>query len=362
MALFSSATSLIRQRIARLVDDLILATVASGSTTTAVLATTDPPQFLEQDNDYFNLAKYEVYCYAGTNIGQAVLASDWDKTTHTLTIKPTQGSAYATSSKLEFHRIFAASEYLNAINLAISLYARKYLLDLKDETTIVLVQGLTNDGKDIYTYEYALPLSLLYLQRVVTEGSENGKKLTGTVSGAFTLGEKVTGLTSGATGILSYGPAGGTYILVREVSGTFVTGETVTGGTSAKTCSAITAVADEDVGDGKFETGDIVDSRDYTIIKSYPPKIKFNEDFYTVVGDLRVRLEGQGSQAEVSSDTDNIFLPPDDFCQIAITFLPFSKIESNNLMATFQNCLRVRDRVLMRQATIPYANSKRVVE
>ena len=143
-----------------MVDDLVLATVTSGSTSTAVLATTDPPLFLEQDNDYFNLQKYEVYCYEGTNIGQAVLASDWVKATHTLTIKPTQASAYGTSSKLELHRIFAASEYLNAINLAISLYARKYLLDLKDETTITLIQSLTNDGDDIYTYEYSLPLSL----------------------------------------------------------------------------------------------------------------------------------------------------------------------------------------------------------
>ena len=362
MALFSSATSVIRQRIARLVDDCILATVSSGSTTTAVLATTDPPQFLEQDDDYFNLQKYEVYCYEGTNIGQAVLASDWVKSTHTLTVKPTQASAYATSSKLELHRLFAASEYLNAINLAISLYARKYLLDLKDETTITLVQGLTNDGDDIYTYEYALPLSLLYLQRVTTEGFETGKKLTGTISGAFTLGETVTGGTSGATGILSYGPAGGTYILVREVSGTFVTGETATGGTSGKTCSSITAIADEDVGDGKFETGDTVDPQDYTIIKSYPPKLKFHEVFYSVIGDLRIRLEGQGSQAEVSSDTDNIFLPPDDFCQVAVTFLPFSKIESNNLLNTFQQCMRTRDRVQIISPLHPYANSRRIVE
>lgn len=365
MALFSSATSVIRQRIAHLVDDCVLATVASGTTSTAVLATTDPPQFLEVADDYFNLAKYEVYCYAGANIGVSVLASDWTLTTpaHTLTIKPIQAvTAYAATSKLELHRIFAASEYLNAINLAISLYARKYLIDIKNETTVVLEERETNDGDTIYTYEYELPLTLLYLQKVITEGSEGGKKLTGTVSGAFTLGEKVTGGTSGATGILSYGPSGGIYILVREVKGTFIIGETATGGTSGKTCSAITAVANEDVGDGKFKTRDIVDPRDYTIIKSYPPKIKFDESFYTVVGDLRVRLEGQGSQAEVSSDTDNILLPPNEIVEIAVTYLPFSKIESNNLLNTFKQCMGTREKVLARGMIYPYAHSRRIIE
>ena len=290
------------------------------------------------------------------------MVGDWVKSTHTLTVKPTQATAFDSTSKLELHRIFSASEYLNAINLAISVYARKYLIDIKDEATIILTKGLTNNNNTIYTYEYALPLSLLYLQRVTTEGHKTGKKLTGTISGAFTLGEKITGGTSGATGILSYGPAGGTYILVREVSGTFVTGETATGGTSGKACSSITKIENEDVGDGKFKTGDTINSRDYTIIKSYPQKIKLNEDYYTVIGDLRLRLEGQGSQAEVSADTDNIFLPPDEFCQVAITFLPLSKIESNNLMGIFQNCLRVRDKVYAMTPTHPYANSKRIIE
>ena len=290
------------------------------------------------------------------------MVGDWVKSTHTLTVKPTQATAFDSTSKLELHRIFSASEYLNAINLAISVYARKYLIDIKDEATIILTKGLTNNSKTIYTYEYALPLSLLYLQRVTTEGHKTGKKLTGTISGAFTLGEKVTGGTSGATGILSYGPAGGTYILVREVSGTFVTSETATGGTSGKACSLITRIEDKDVGDGKFKTRDIVDPRNYTIIKSYPPKIKFNEVFYNVIGDLRVRLEGQGSQAEVSADVDDIILPPDEFCECAITYLPYSKVESNNLLNTFQQCMRTRARVTASFQVHPYANSRRIIE
>jgi len=64
----------------------------------------------------------------------------------------------------------------------------------------------------------------------------------------------------------------------------------------------------------------------------------------------------------VSADTDNIFLPPDEFCEIAVTYLPFSKIESNNLLNTFQQCLRTRERVLARPVIFPYANSKRIIE
>ena len=145
------------------------------------------------------------------------------------------------------------------------------------------------------------------------------------------------------------------------MSGTFAVGETVTGA-GGETCSSITAIADEEVGDGKFETGNTINSRDYTITKSYPPKIKLNEDYYTVIGDLRLRLEGQGSQAEVSTDTDNIFLPPDEFCEIAVTYLPFSKVESNNLLNTFQQCLRTRERILARGKIYPWAHSKRIVE
>lgn len=71
---------------------------------------------------------------------------------------------------------------------------------------------------------------------------ENIVKLTGTVSGAFTVDETVTGGTSGASGKLLYGPSGATYIYVNVTSGTFTVGETATGGTSGKTCSSITAV------------------------------------------------------------------------------------------------------------------------
>lgn len=363
MALFSTTEKVIRQRLSRMMNDCVLATVsATGSTTTATVGTTDPPQFYSKPDDYYNLQEWEVYAYGGTNIGVTRLAGDW--ASHVLTLEPAAGSSYDATSELELHRIFYVVELRDAINQAIELYAKKYLIDLKDETTIVLVETARNDNADsyVYTYEYTLPTDALYIWRVTTEGRESGNKLTGTVSGAFTLGETITGGTSGATGVLTYGPAAATYILVRDIDGTFETGEIATGGTSNETCSTITAVDEETVGDGKFEMEDIVDPRDYTILKSYSPKIKFHEDHYNVVADLRVRLEYQGSQAVVTADTDTIFLPPNEFVEVAASFLPFSKIDSNNLAATFDKCMKTRARVEARPPVNPYPNAKQVIE
>jgi len=356
MAVHSKTLPQIRHSLARLVDDLILATLSDGTTTTAVLATTDPPQFRNKADDYFNDGEYEVYTYAGTNIGESAVASGWAITGHTLTVDRTLTKFDATS-KLELHRVFTSGELLNAINLAIASCAGRFLVDIKDETTIVLVEGETNDGDTIYTYEYELPKSLLYIHRVTTEGDVSGKKLTGKVTAAFTLGETVAADVSKATGIISYEDSSGDYILVREVDGTFAVGDTVTGASGS--CGALTEVDDETVGDGKFEMEDVVDPRDYTIIKSYPPKIKFNEDHYTVVGDLRVRLEGQGSQDTVSADIDNIFIPDDWLVMKAMTFLPYSKIESANLLNTFKSAEARSARPL---STAIHGNSKAVIE
>ena len=332
MAIFSNNLAVIRQRVSRLVDDLVLVTVSkTGAITSMTFGTTDPPQFYGKADDYFNDA-YEAYCYEGTNIGVSRAVTDWVNADHLLTVSPAAGSAYDATSKIELHRTFSSGELLNAINLAIEAAAGKYLLDLKDETSISLVESTGNDDTTIYTYEYTLPTSFLFLHRVVTEGAVSGKKLTGTIDSAFTLGEKVTGVTSGATGILTYGPSTASYILVREVSGTFAAVEDVKG-TSA-TCAALSAVADETVGTGKFNNE--VDPRSWRIIKSYSPQIKFDKNTYNVVADLRIRLEGQGSQAKVSANIDGIYLPPEWVAWKAITFLPYSKIESNNLLNTFK--------------------------
>lgn len=359
---FSNTATVLRQRLSRMMDDCILVVPSGGTTTTIVIGTSDPPAFEAKGDDYFNQSECEAYCYAGTNIGVDNYASDWVNSTATITVGNTAGSAYDTTSRVELHGKFYVTEYENAMNMAIDLYASKYFLPLKDETTISLTRTARNDNATsyIYTYEYSLPTDCLWLWRVTTEDAVSGIKLTGTVSGAFTLGETITGGTSGATGLLSYGPAGSTYIRVREESGTFEEAETATGGTSGETCSTITDVdRTEQSGDGKFPPENILDGRDWTILKPYAPKLRLVEGHYTVVEDLRLRLEYVGIQDNISSDTDTIMLPPDEFVEVAATFLPFSKIESNNLAAVFDKCLKTRARVEARPPMYPPANAKK---
>ena len=361
MALFSEYEKTIRQSLSRMFDDCVLCTVSAGAASTATIATTNPPQFYGKADDYFNEHAYEVYCYSGTNIGLTRLASDF--ASYVVTVTPDATSSYDTSSLLELHWLFYVVELRDAINQAIALYAKKYLVDLDDSTTITLTRTERNDVTDsyIYTYEYALPTDALYIHRVTTEDRVAGVKITGTVSGTLALGEEVEGSSSGATGLVSY--SGSTYIRIREEDGTFTTADTVTGADSSETVTSISEIdRTQNSGDGKFPMGNIVDPRDYTILKAYAPKIKFDERHCNVVEDLRIKLEYQGSQAAIDSDTDNIFLPPYEFIEVAATFLPFSKIESNNLTAKFNQCLRTRDRIMARPPVHPYANSQSVIE
>lgn len=62
----------------------------------------------------------------------------------------------------------------------------------------------------------------------------------GTVTGAYTVGETITGGTSAATGILIGFKGTGTIIL-NNITGTFISGETLTGGTSAAVSTATAA-------------------------------------------------------------------------------------------------------------------------
>jgi len=360
---YSNTEAVIRQRLSRLVNDCILLTASDGEKDTYTVATTDPAKFYDKGDDFFNNLHYEAYCYEGTNNGTKHRTSDWVNETHVLSLSPEAAAVYTTSSKLELHELFGVTEYRDAINQGIAFFARRYYLDLKDETTISLTKTERNDVSDSYipTYEYALPTDCLWLNRVTTEDSVAGVKLTGTVTGDFTLGETVEGGSSGATGILSYGPEG-EYIRVREVSGTFVTSETAEGEDSGGTFT-ITAVDYETAGNGKFPEKNVIDPRDWRILKPYEsaisPKIKFDENHYNVVADLRIRLEYQGIQDDVTADADTIMLPPDELIPVAATFLPFSKIESKNLTATFNNCLRIKDEVKARPPMHPYANARK---
>lgn len=67
---------------------------------------------------------------------------------------------------------------------------------------------------------------------------------TGAVGGPFTVGETVTGGTSGATGVVVSDDGAGNLVISTKV-GTFVAAETITGGTSLATAvvSSITAQA-----------------------------------------------------------------------------------------------------------------------
>jgi len=357
---FSNTLKVIRISLSRMMDDCVIGTLSAGDTSTLTLSKTSPPEFYNKPDDYFNANHYEVYINAGINIGNAYVASDWVKDTHVLTVTPTAGSNFTTASVPELHSKFYSVELLEAINRAIDFYADKYLLDLKDETTIVLSRTARNDNSTsyIYAYEYALPTDCLWLHKVTTEDSVSGTKLTGTISDTLTLGETVVGGTSEATGLVTR--SGATYIRIREESGTFAVGETATGQTSGETCSTITAIDRTEIsGDNTFPPENVLDHRDWSVLKPYAPKLRLDEEQYTVVEDLRLRLEYQGIQDVVTADTDTIMLPAAEFIEVAATFLPFSKIESNNLTAKFNSCLRTRDKVSERPPMHPYANSRK---
>lgn len=328
MAFYSNTLAVIRRHVASYVgDNDFVGTFASGSTTTGVHT------MLTKGDDYFNEHGFYCYIYGGTNIGAERKCSDWTLTTpaNTLTFDPAFASAIDNTSQYELHYKFRSDDYLQAINLALESLADKYYISIKDQTTIRLTSVTDNLGNTKYTWEYALPTNMMYLEKVITERKVSGVKLTGTVSGAFTSGETITGGTSGATGELSYGPAGGTYIRVRKVSGTFSVGETATGTTSSKTCSAITAVDSETAGDGVWDLSDTIDPRYYDIMQDYAPKLKLHEDRYSVDEDLYLRLEGQGTQDRVTADTDVIYLPPEWITMKAVSLLPMSKVIDHHL-------------------------------
>ena len=161
MALFSNSQRTIRHYLASSVGDLIAGNAGTtGATTTKIYA-----PFLWQANDYYNNNFYEVYVYAGTNIGVTKRVTDWDLSTFLLTVHSAYSVACDATSYIELHRIFTTDEYNKAINLAIEALAGKYLVDIIDDTTITLVAD---------TYEYALPTSMLYLYRVTTEDKVAG--------------------------------------------------------------------------------------------------------------------------------------------------------------------------------------------
>jgi len=251
LALFSNNLQVIRHYLSAAVGDLIYGQCGTtGATTQKIYA-----NFLWQANDYYNDHKYEVYVYAGTNIGVTKRVTDWVLADYLLTVHSVYDAACNATSYIELHHIFSEDEYRKAINLAIEALAGKYLVDVIDDTTITLVAD---------TYEYLLPTNMLYLHKVTTEHDAAG-----------------------------------------------------------------------DI----FYDSDVVDSRDWSIIKAYPPYLKLRKGYYSITADKDLRLEGQGTQDLVTEDSALIYLPPDWLVQKAITFLPQNKIQSNNLDATYRQAL-----------------------
>ena len=251
MALFSNTLSVIRQYLSSAVGDLLTGQCGTtGATTTKIYA-----PFLWKADDYYNENFYEAYVYAGTNIGVTKRVTDWVLNTFLATVHSAYDNACDATSYVELHHIFTEDDYRKAINLAIESLAGKYLIDLKDESTITLSDD---------TYEYALPTTFLYLYRVITE---------------------------------------------------------------------------ETAATGTFDVDDEVDVRDWSIIKSYPPKLKLHDTRYSITADKDLRLEGQGTQPVVDDDTDIIYLPPSWVVNKAITFLPQNKIQQNYLTETYRRAL-----------------------
>lgn len=103
-------------------------------------------------------------------------------------------------------------------------------------TMKVLMQRDTSFEGELYTEFYCISIWGEIEQDYVFEG---GKKLTGTISGTFEIGELVTGAPSGATGRCA--AIAGNYIVITRESGTFAASDTCTGGTSSATISGISA-------------------------------------------------------------------------------------------------------------------------
>ncbi len=109
---------------------------------------------------------------------------------------------------------------------------------------------------------------------------------------------------------------------------------------------------------GEFYNEDVVDTRDWELISSRKLKLKKNR--YSITAGKDLRLEGQGVQAVLTTDTDICYLPTDWVVQKAITFLPEVKVLSNKLDRTLAKAV---DYVLRHPlASYPNSRAKKVAE
>ena len=118
------------------------------------------------------------------------------------------------------------------------------------------------------------------------------------------------------------------------------------------------AVTTEDAADtGNFYQSAELDPRDWDIIS--PRTLRLRKGTYSITAGKDLQIEGQGRQATVDDDTDEIELPPDWLIKKAITVLPQGKLQDNALTNTYKQAF-------MLAANMPanYRNprARRVVE
>lgn len=157
---FSNTLSVIRQYVSSAVGDLEIGQCGTtGATTTKIYA-----PFLWKANDYYNNHFYEVYVYAGTNVGVVRRVTDWVLADLLLTVHTAYAAACDATSYIEIHRIFTEDEYRKAINLGIESIKGKYLID-KTDVSITLISDV---------YEYTLPDDVSHIHRITVENEADG--------------------------------------------------------------------------------------------------------------------------------------------------------------------------------------------
>jgi hypothetical protein len=154
MAIFAYTRQQLRHLVARMMNDLIIGTVASPASGSFVCTAAA----WEKPDDYFN-DWMEVYDYSGTGVGTTGNPTDWVNTTHTLTFLP--AATLTANDLVEMHEKFTVADYNSYINMAIEMVAKEALVN-KTDTTIELVEA---------TYQYTLPTQFLYIYGIDLEST-----------------------------------------------------------------------------------------------------------------------------------------------------------------------------------------------
>ena len=119
---------------------------------------------------------------------------------------------------------------------------------------------------------------------------------------------------------------------------------------------------EDDVDGDVFSENNVVDPRDWSIVKAYPPQLKLHKDRYGVTASKDLRLEGQGTQALVTGDTDVIYLPTDWIVAEAILNLPSSKVQSNKLDNVYRQAKEDALYYRLTKGNSPDPRAKAIVE